>query len=70
MPVEGDVLVALVVHGDDDDIAFAGVDGRPGELPVHGQDGLLVAEPGDLHLLYLQKSLAYVRTPASYIILL
>ena len=47
-------FVALVVHVDDDDIALARVDGRPGELPVHGQDGLLVAEPGDLGLLDLQ----------------
>ena len=54
MPVEGDVLVALVVDVDDDDVARARVDGRAGELAVHGQDGLLVAEPGDLCLLYLQ----------------
>ena len=41
MPVEGDVLVALVVDVDDDDVARARVDGRAGELAVHGQDGLL-----------------------------
>lgn len=54
VPVEGDVLAALVVHVDDDHVVLARVDGRPGELPVHGQDGLLVAEPGDIGLLYLQ----------------
>jgi len=55
VPVQGDVLAALVVHVDDDDVALARVDGRPGELPVHGQDGLLLAQPGDLGLLDLQK---------------
>jgi len=57
VPMEGDVLAAaLVVHVDDDNIALAGVDGRTGELPVHGQDGLLMAQPGNLRLLYLQNS--------------
>jgi len=54
VPVEGDVLVALVVHVHDHHVILARVDGRPGELPVHGQDGLLLAEPGDVGLLDLQ----------------
>jgi hypothetical protein len=52
--VDGDVLVALVVDVDDDDVTLARVDGGPGELPVHGEDGLLVAEPCHIGFLDLQ----------------
>ena len=51
--VDGDVLVAMVVDVDDDDVAPARADGRPGELPVHGQDAPLPAQPPDDNLLYL-----------------
>ena len=68
MPVEGDVLVALIVDVDDDDVARARVDGRAGELAVHGQDGLLVAEPGDLCLLYLQNMSHSVKTVACWLV--
>jgi hypothetical protein len=48
------LLPTLVVDVNDDNVALARVDGRPGELAVHGEDGLPLAEPGDLRLLYLQ----------------
>ena len=54
VPVEGDVLAAPVVDVDEDDVAPARVDRRPRELPVHGEDGLLVAQPGDVRLRDLQ----------------
>lgn len=54
LPVDGDVFIALVVDVDDDDIALARVDGRAGELTIHGEDGLLVAEPGVVSLLNLK----------------
>jgi hypothetical protein len=47
------IPVNLVVDVNDDNVALARVDGRPGELAVHGEDGLPLAEPGDLRL-YLQ----------------
>jgi hypothetical protein len=53
VPVDGDVLVAMVADVDDDDVAPERADGRPGELPVHGQDAPLPAQPGDVHLPYL-----------------
>ena len=53
LPVDGDVLIALVVDVDDDDIALAREDGRAGELAVHGKDGLLLAEPSVVTLLNL-----------------
>jgi hypothetical protein len=52
-PVDGDVLIALVVDVYDDDVALAGADGRAGELVVHGEDALLSAQPGDANPLYL-----------------
>jgi len=51
--VDGDVLVAMVADVDDDDVAPARADGRPGQLPVHGQDAPLPAQPPDDNLLYL-----------------
>jgi hypothetical protein len=54
--VDGDVLVALlVVDVDDNDVALARIDGRGGKLAVHGEDGLLVAEPGHFGFLDLGK---------------
>lgn len=55
LPVDGDVFVALVADVDDDDIALARVDGRAGELAVHGEDGLLVTEPCVVSLFYLHE---------------
>ena len=54
VPVDGDVLVAMVADVDDDDVAPARADGRPRELPVHGEDGLLVAQPRHVRLRDLQ----------------
>ena len=54
LPVNGDVFIALVVDVDDDDIALPREDGWAGELAVHGEDGLLVAEPRVVSLLNLQ----------------
>ena len=51
--VDGDVLVAMVADVDDDDVAPARADGRPRELPVHGEDAPLPAQLGDVNLLYL-----------------
>jgi hypothetical protein len=52
--MDGDVFVAMVVNVDGDDVALARVDGWPGELPVHGEDALPLAEPGVVSFLYLQ----------------
>lgn len=52
--MDRDVFIAMVVNGDGDDVALARVDGWPGELPVHGEDALPLAEPGVLSFLYLQ----------------
>ena len=54
--MDGDVLVAMVVDVHDDDVALAREDGRAGELAVHGEDGLLAAEPSVVSLPYLQKA--------------
>lgn len=54
LPVDGDVFIALVVDVDDDDIALARVDGWAGELTIHGEDGLPVAESGIVSLLNLK----------------
>ena len=54
VPVDGDVPVAMVADVHDDDVALAGADGRAGELAVHGEDALPLAEPGVVSFLYLQ----------------
>jgi hypothetical protein len=56
VPVEGDVCMALVVDVDNDDIASPCIDGRPRELAVNRKDGLFMAEPRDVALIYLKKS--------------
>jgi hypothetical protein len=53
--VDGDVLVPLAVDVDDNNVALARIDGQAGKLAVHGEDGLLVAEPGHFGFLDLGK---------------
>jgi hypothetical protein len=45
------------------------VDGRPRELPVHGEDGLLLAQPGDVRLRDLQVEFATPLVPDSIVFL-
>jgi len=54
LPMDGDVFIAMVVNIDGDDVALARVDGWTGELPVHGEYALPLAEPGVVSFLYLQ----------------
>ena len=54
LPVNGDIFIALVVDVDDDDITLPREDGRAGELAIHGEDGLLMAEPRVVSLRNLQ----------------
>lgn len=44
----------LVVNIDGDEVALARVDGWPREPAVHGEDALLLAEPGVVSFLYPQ----------------
>jgi hypothetical protein len=54
VPVDCNVLVALVVDVDEDDVAVPREDCRAGELAVDGEDGLLAAEPSVVSLPYLR----------------
>jgi hypothetical protein len=48
--------MALVVDVDKNDITSPCINGRPREMAVNGKDGLFMAEPRLVTLIYLHKS--------------
>lgn len=55
LPVEGDVIVDVVVDLDDEAVAFPDDQLRPRELPVHRRDALSLAQPCHVRHLHLQR---------------
>ena len=52
--MQGDIVLDMVNHFDQDPVAFPCYDSRPRELPINAHNALCLAEPSNVLQLYLQ----------------